>query len=71
MMVRVLRVGRLPAGLSIVVDEQPGSLVVWVLREDYSERQVARMEAELKRHCGDESSRLPPGRVRRATLHAV
>lgn len=45
MMVRVVRVACLPGGLSIFVDDQPDSLVIWVLKEDYSKDQVAMLEA--------------------------
>jgi len=35
--VRVVRVGSIPFGLSALIDEQPGSLVVWLLEGDWPE----------------------------------
>lgn len=54
----------MPGGLSVFVDDQPESVIIWVLREDYSRRQVAVLEASL-----NAASRQVP--VKRATLRAV
>jgi len=35
--VRVIRVGSIPYGLHALVDEQPGSLVVWLLESEWPE----------------------------------
>ncbi len=67
MMVRVVRVACLPGGLSMFVDEQPASMVIWVLKEDYSEDQVAMWESALNSAIGCEA-RKPIGR---AVLRAV
>lgn len=67
MMVRVVRVACLPGGLSMFVDEQPASMVIWVLKEDYSEDQVAMWESALNSVIGCEA-RKP---TRRAVLRAV
>lgn len=47
MMVRVERVASLPGGLSIFFDDQPDSLVIWVLEDDYPEAQLASLEMGL------------------------
>lgn len=62
MMVRVVRVACLPGGLSIFVDDQQESLVVWVLKKDYTAAQVAMLEARY--------NRLNAARSRRAAVHA-
>ena len=67
MMVRVVRVACLPGGLSMFVDQQPDSMVIWVLTEDYSEDQVTMLEAALNTLAGYHS-RKP---ARRAVLRAV
>jgi hypothetical protein len=45
--VRVIRVGAIPFGLSALVDQQPGSLVVWLLESDWSEATARLMEQVL------------------------
>jgi hypothetical protein len=45
--VRVIRVGAIPFGLSVLVDEQPGSLVVWLLDSDWSEDLARHIEQIL------------------------
>lgn len=44
MLVRVERVASLPGGLSIFFDDQPDSLVIWVLEDECSEDQAANLE---------------------------
>lgn len=40
--VHVVRVGDIPFGMSVLIDEQPGSLVVWLLESEWPEA-VARL----------------------------
>lgn len=47
MSVRVIRVGVIPFGLSVLVDEQPDSLVVWVLASEWPEEQAHLLERVL------------------------
>ncbi|WP_331445806.1 hypothetical protein [Streptomyces xanthochromogenes] len=44
-MVRVVRVRSLPGGLSIFVDDQPDSLVIWVLEDDFKPEAAQMVEA--------------------------
>ncbi|WP_200309178.1 hypothetical protein [Streptomyces adelaidensis] len=46
--VHVIRVGSIPLGLSVLVDERPGSLVVWLLESEWSES-LARVVEQLLR----------------------
>ena len=68
MVVHVVRVASIPFGLSALVDEQPGSLVVWLLASAWSEKRARRVEEVLVAHCAA-SGRGEP--VRRPDLHAL
>jgi hypothetical protein len=45
--VRVIRVGVIPFGLSVLVDEQPDSLVVWLLASEWPQEQAHLLERVL------------------------
>jgi hypothetical protein len=45
--VRVVRVASIPFGLSALIDEQPGSLVVWLLAGAWSKERARRLEEAL------------------------
>lgn len=47
MSVRVIRVGSIPFGLSVLIDDQPGSLVVWLLERDWPEATAELLEQVL------------------------
>lgn len=47
MSVRVVRVESIPFGLSALIDEQPGSLVVWLLASDWPEHRAWRLKKSL------------------------
>lgn len=47
MLVRVIRVAAIPGGLSLVIDDQPDCLVVWVLEKDYSAAAANMLEAAM------------------------
>lgn len=71
MMVRVVRVACLPGGLSHFVDgDETESLVVWVLKKDYTAAQVARLEAEYNSGNPQWSGK-PARHAGRARLRAV
>lgn len=68
MRARVIRVKTIPFGLSALVDEQPGSLVVWLLESEWSEARARLVEqalATLWPASGDSVIAPQPG------LHAV
>jgi hypothetical protein len=44
---RVVRVASIPFGLSALIDEQPGSLVVWLLASAWSKERARRLEEAL------------------------
>lgn len=43
-MVRVVRVPALPGGVSIFIDDQPDSTVIWVLEGDYTRDKASELE---------------------------
>jgi hypothetical protein len=45
--VRVVRVGSIPFDLSVLIDEQPGSLVVWLLESEWTESMARVLEQVL------------------------
>lgn len=47
MLVRVIRVPAMPGGLSLVIDDQPGSPILWVLEEDFSPAAAAMLESAM------------------------
>lgn len=47
MSVRVIRVGAIPFGLSVLVDEQPDDLIVWVLASKWPQEQADLLERIL------------------------
>lgn len=44
MRVRVIRVGSIPFGLTVLIDQEPGSLVVWLLDSEWPEELAGRVE---------------------------
>lgn len=48
MEVHVIRVGSIPGGLSALVDERPGSLVVWLLKSEWLESDAQILEKDLR-----------------------
>lgn len=68
MRVRVIRVGAIPFNLSVLVDERPGSLIVWLLDSDWSEDFARHIEQILATPwCPRENSVAVP----QPDLHAV
>lgn len=47
MRVRVFRVGSIPFGLSVLIDETPGSLTVWLLESEWPEHTARFLEQVL------------------------
>jgi hypothetical protein len=45
--VRVIRVGSIPFGLSVLIDDQPGSLIVWLLECEWPEATAELLERVL------------------------
>lgn len=68
MSVRVIRVGVIPFGLSVLVDEQPDDLVVWVLADEWPQEQADLLERVL---TALQPLRGHPVAVGRPDLHAV
>lgn len=66
--VRVVRVGSIPFGLSVLVDERPGSLVVWLLESDWPEPSARRVEQILRVRCALQANAATTAQL---DLHAV
>lgn len=46
--VRVVKVGSIPFGLSVLVDERPGSLIVWLLESEWPQETAELLEQVLR-----------------------
>lgn len=51
MVVHVVRVVSIPFGLSALIEEQPGSVVVWLLASAWSKEKARRVEKALAERC--------------------
>ena len=68
MRVRVIRVAAIPCGLSVLVDEQAGSLVVWLLESEWPQPLAQSVEQILTTLW---STREGPATMPQPDLHTV
>lgn len=65
MSVRVIRVGSIPFGLSVLVDKRPGSVVVWLLESEWPDSATVGLLEQVLTAVyaaeGELATAVPPG----------